>query len=73
MMVVDVEVDLNEEVVVAVVDGDSIQRGAEEVVGANIVLIEVKVVLVVDGALHDDDNSTSDETPPSLKSALIGS
>ena len=54
-------------------DGDSIPRGAAEVVVANIVLIEVEIVLVVDGALHDDDNDIGDENPPSLKSASIGS
>ena len=73
MMVVEVGVDLNDKVAVVVADGDSIPRGGTEVAVANIVLIEVEVVLVVDGAQHDDDNDTGDETPPSLKSVLIGS
>lgn len=72
-MVVEVGVGLNDKVGVAVADGDSIPRGAAEVVVANIVLIEVEIVLVVDGALHDDDNDIGDENPPSLKSASIGS
>ena len=73
MMAVEVVVDLNDEVVVAMADGDSIPRGVAEVVVANIVLIEVEVAVVVDGALHEDNSDTGDETPPSLKSFLIGS
>ena len=67
MVVVEVGVDLNDEVVVVVADGDLNEEDVEEVV-----VVDADVVLVVDVALHQaGSNNDRDDIPHSLKMLFI--
>ena len=70
VVVAEVGVDFSELGIEVAARGDPIEEGADGVDGANAVVVEARVVFVVDGALSEDGNDY-DDTPPCLKRNLL--
>lgn len=69
-MVAEARVDFKEARAVVVANVSPTEEGVEEVALVSTSMVEVEVVLMVDGALCEDDGN-SDDTPPFLKMPLV--